>query len=92
MMQSRSGSQFVQQLFDTKIVYDFEDREYEFSGQTLVDLYDNTPDGPQISRERARTLIAQMARETDISRKTGSLPQPTAPRSPSPAQKAFMVS
>ena len=53
------------ELFDTKIVYDFEDREYEFSGQTLVDLYDNTPDGPQISRERARALIAQMARETD---------------------------
>lgn len=57
---------FANKLFATKIVYDFEDRQYTFTGQTLVDLYDKEDDGTYtINYDRARALISNMAAETD---------------------------
>lgn len=52
-------------LYETKIVYDFDDRQYEFTGQELRNLYDQTEDGLIINYDRARDLIRQMAVETD---------------------------
>ncbi len=52
-------------LYETKIVYDFSDRQYEFTGQELRSLYDETEDGLVINYERARALVRQMAVETD---------------------------
>ena len=52
-------------LFNTKIVYDFVDREYTYTGETLAALYEETDEGEKISYEKARELIRQMAIETD---------------------------
>lgn len=56
---------FFNSLYETKIVYDFEDREYVFTGQTLIDLYDKTADGYEINYDRTRAMLADMATETD---------------------------
>ena len=64
----KAEAESANELFDTKIVYDFEDREYVFTGETLVNLYDETEEGQEINYARARELIAQMARETDTFR------------------------
>lgn len=62
----------LNQLFQTKIVYDFEDRKYEYTGQTLIELYEDTDEGPVISYEKARELMRQMAIETDTFQTTRS--------------------
>lgn len=57
---------FLTSLYETRIVYDFEDRTYEYTGMTLVDLYDQAEDGTYaINYDRTRAMLADMATETD---------------------------
>lgn len=55
----------AKEIYATKITYDFADRTYEFTGEKLMNLYDETDTGLEINYDRARELIADMARETD---------------------------
>ncbi len=56
----------LNEIFQTKITYDFVDREYTFTGDTLVGLHDKMPDGEYvINYDRTRALLADMATETD---------------------------
>lgn len=58
--------EFLNSLYETEIVYDFADREYVYTGDTLVELYDRDEDGNYtINYDRTRAMLAQMATETD---------------------------
>ena len=50
---------------EQKIVFDFVDRQYELTGQELMDLYDNTDKGFVLNEDRAYNYVYDIASETN---------------------------
>ena len=56
----------IDSILRSSVHFDFEDRQYDLAGKTLLGLYDRTEDGKYVfNDDRLATWVADIARETD---------------------------